>query len=152
MKLPPKKIKDIVDKHGKWLRGEEGGERANLVGANLWRADLGGADLWRADLGGAHLAGADLGGADLEGATGNMREVVSMHVDTWPICIDTVNGVMQIGCERHAVADWFSFDDDRIAAMDRLALDWWRTWRPVIKGVWGRVRRTETDTQAETAP
>ena len=30
----------ILDKHGKWLRGEEGGEIANLSGADLGCADL----------------------------------------------------------------------------------------------------------------
>ena len=51
----------ILDKHRKWLNDEEGGERADLCGA-----DLGEADLFGADLGGADLRGADLGGADLD--------------------------------------------------------------------------------------
>jgi len=38
-------LKDILDKHGKWLRNEEGGECADLRGANLSYADLSSADL-----------------------------------------------------------------------------------------------------------
>ena len=38
-------LKAILDKHAKWLRGAEGGERANLSGADLFCADLSGADL-----------------------------------------------------------------------------------------------------------
>lgn len=73
----------ILDKHGKWLRGKEGGERANLnraylnraylnranlSDAYLSRANLGGAYLNRAYLSDAYLSGANLSGADLSGA------------------------------------------------------------------------------------
>jgi len=50
------------------LRDEEGGERADLYGANLTRANLTGADLTRADLYGANLTRANLTSADLYGA------------------------------------------------------------------------------------
>ena len=63
----------ILDKHKKWLNDEEGGERANLNGADLCRAylhgaNLGGANLNGADLCRADLCGANLGGANLNGA------------------------------------------------------------------------------------
>ena len=66
-------IKLILEKHAKWLRGEDGGERANLrdadlCDADLRDADLRGADLRDADLYYANLRGADLRGADLSGA------------------------------------------------------------------------------------
>ncbi|EAF3873787.1 pentapeptide repeat-containing protein [Listeria monocytogenes] len=77
----------ILEKHGKWLR-DEGGERADLKGANLSNAslrhaflrhaflrhaflrhaDLSGADLRYADLGNAFLSDADLSDADLSNA------------------------------------------------------------------------------------
>ena len=47
-------LKLVLDNHAKWFRGD-GGERANLEGANLRRAYLEGADLE-----GANLEGADL--------------------------------------------------------------------------------------------
>lgn len=60
-------------KHLKWLRGENGGKRADLSEADLSRADLSRADLFganlsRADLSEADLSGANLSGADLFGA------------------------------------------------------------------------------------
>ena len=61
-------LKEIIEKHGKWLKGEEGGERANLSGAYLSRANLSGAYLSRANLSGANLSRANLSGADLSGA------------------------------------------------------------------------------------
>jgi hypothetical protein len=87
-------LNEVVEKHGKWLRDEEGGERwscswradlrsadlsgadlrsadlrsADLSGANLSGANLSGADLRSADLSGANLSGANLSGADLSGA------------------------------------------------------------------------------------
>ena len=61
-------LKEILRKHLMWLRSENGGERADLCGADLRDADLRGADLRDADLRGADLCGAYLCGADLRGA------------------------------------------------------------------------------------
>ena len=71
--MDKQELKNILDKHLKWLRGENGGKRADLSeadlsGANLSRADLFGANLFGADLFGANLFGADLSRADLFGA------------------------------------------------------------------------------------
>ena len=46
-------LKKIIEKHEKWLKSQEGGERADLRDANLRGADLCGADLCGADLRGA---------------------------------------------------------------------------------------------------
>ena len=72
------KLKEILERHRKWLNDEDGGERAdlreanlrgaNLRGANLCEANLYGADLYGANLRGANLRGADLYGANLYGA------------------------------------------------------------------------------------
>lgn len=49
-KISDTKLKAIIDKHAKWLRGADGGERASLYGADLRDADLYDADLRDADL------------------------------------------------------------------------------------------------------
>lgn len=59
------KLKKILEKHEKWLNTEEGGERADLSGANLNCADLSYAILNGANLNNANLNGADLNGASL---------------------------------------------------------------------------------------
>jgi hypothetical protein len=64
----PEELKVILDSHGKWLRGDATGFRANLSGANLSWADLSGANLSGANLSGANLSWADLSGANLSGA------------------------------------------------------------------------------------
>jgi uncharacterized protein YjbI with pentapeptide repeats len=58
-------LAEVIEKHGKWLRGEAGGERANLSGANLREANLSGANLREANLSGANLIAADLRWTDL---------------------------------------------------------------------------------------
>ena len=68
---------EVLQRHAKWLKNEEGGEKANLRGANLrdadlWDADLRGANLRDADLWGANLRDANLRGANLWGA--NLRD------------------------------------------------------------------------------
>ena len=70
-KISDTELKTIIDKHAKWLRGEEDGERADLCDADLCNANLRGADLRGADLCGVDLRGADLCDADLCGA--NLR-------------------------------------------------------------------------------
>ena len=72
-KISDTELKAIIYKHAKWARGEDGGERADLRGAdlrgaNLRDADLRGADLCDADLCNANLRDADLSGANLRGA------------------------------------------------------------------------------------
>ena len=62
------KIKEILEKHKKWLLGEGGGERADLCDADLCSADLRRADLRGADLRDADLRDADLRDADLRRA------------------------------------------------------------------------------------
>ena len=79
MQITQEKLNEIIASHGKWLRDEEGGQRAYLRGAYLRGADLIGADLRgaylrNADLSNAYLRGAylrnaDLSNADLSGAT-----------------------------------------------------------------------------------
>ena len=76
--MTQKELNVILEKHKKWLKGEEGGERAYLSesylsgaylrGADLSGADLRGAFLSKVDLSGANLSEADLSGADLRGA------------------------------------------------------------------------------------
>lgn len=61
-------LNNILKNHEKWLRGEDGGVRANLRGADLSGANLHGADLSEANLCEANLRGADLRGANLSGA------------------------------------------------------------------------------------
>ena len=66
--MTPKEIKAVLKSHSDWLRGIEGGNRADLSVADLSGANLSEANLRGADLSGANLRGADLRGADLRGA------------------------------------------------------------------------------------
>ena len=66
------KLKEILERHRKWLNDEDGGERANLYEANLYGANLREANLYGANLYGANLREANLYGTNLYGA--NLRE------------------------------------------------------------------------------
>jgi len=140
-------LQAILEKHQLWLDDEEGGERANLedanlrganlIGANLWGANLWGANLIGANLGGANLWGANLGGANLGGANlwgcaGEHDHIKSLYIcELWPITY--TSDVLQIGCKRFPITDWWEFDDATIAAMDRKALDFWREYKDFIR-------------------
>lgn len=67
----------VLNRHKKWLNNEEGGEKADLSGADLSRANLIGADLSRVNLSRANLRGADLSGANLCGA--------DLDYSCWPL-------------------------------------------------------------------
>ena len=94
--MDKQELAEILDKHVKWLRGEDGGSRADLSGAYLSRADLSGAylsradlsraDLSRADLSGAYLSCVDLSGADLSRADLSYnRYVIGCTLTNYPM-------------------------------------------------------------------
>ena len=133
-------ISEILRKHKLWLKDEDGGERANLCGAdlreaNLREANLCGANLSCADLRGADLSGADLSGADLRRCVGNGREIKTIQTDAWPVVYTATD--MAIGCQRHAIAAWWDFSDEKIVSMDEDALSFWRKWKPILQQVMG---------------
>jgi len=72
----------ILEKHVKWLRGEDGGERADLTSANLRSANLTSADLTSANLRSANLRSADLTSANLTSAVN--AELVIARTRTVP--------------------------------------------------------------------
>ena len=82
---------EVLQRHAKWLKNEEGGEKANLRDANLRDANLRDAnlrdaDLWDANLRDANLRDADLWGADLRGADlrgANLRDANLRDADLW---------------------------------------------------------------------
>ena len=105
----------ILKQHAAWLYGDsEYGDRANLMGANL--------------------RGANLIDANLMGCNGNLKHMKSVFCEQYPVTY-TVD-VMQIGCQRHSIAEWWEFDDKRILEMDgKTALKWWRIWKPILKQI-----------------
>ncbi len=119
---------------------------ANLIDANLSYTDLRGANLIDANLIGANLSYTDLRGANLRGANlidANLigakwrdgiviqRAPLQLHGLRWSVTI--LEAHMQIGCELHALAEWQTFDDARIAAMDgRDALRFWRAHKDAL--------------------
>ena len=154
-------LKEVVRKHGMWLRGEDGGERADLSGADLSWADLSGADLRGADLSGANLSGANLSGANLSGANlswadlswadlsgANLRgadlsgadlsgaingHVCRMDFGGWSICVR--EDVTSIGCKTCDNADWLQWthESPEIMAMESRASEWWRVHGDTVK-------------------
>jgi uncharacterized protein YjbI with pentapeptide repeats len=95
--------------------------------------DLSGANLSWADLRKADLSKADLSGADLWGCIGNMEEIKTLEIEKYQLAY--THDRLQIGCENHAISEWFEFDDARISAMDCGALEWWQKWRDVLKTI-----------------
>ena len=70
--ISQEELKEILKKHEMWLRGEEGGERANLEDTNLKYSNLRGADLRNANLSYSDLYNANLYNANLE--CSNLRD------------------------------------------------------------------------------
>jgi hypothetical protein len=157
-------LDEIIRKHRAWLNDEEGGERANLSSANLSSADLRYADLRYASLRSANLSSADLRYADLSsadlryadlrsaslrsanlssadlryaasiwGAFGNLSQVKSVQCDLWPVTYTADK--MQIGCQFHALTEWWAFGDEEIQEMDSRASAWWSIWKPILKTI-----------------
>lgn len=71
--MTKEELKEILELHALWLKGDPKGKRANLEGANLRGANLKFANLYGADLRGANLEGINMGYANLEGAKGTIK-------------------------------------------------------------------------------
>ena len=108
---------------GEFLRGAEGGVRADLTRANLTDANL-----TR-----ANLSDANLFSANLTRAAGNRRQVKSLQFEKYSVTYTA--SVLQIGCKNYKIDDWWGFDDLVISKMDRGALDWWRRWKPILRQI-----------------
>jgi aspartate 1-decarboxylase len=105
---------------------------ADLSYAYLRHAKLHRADLSRADLSYADLSRANLSCADLL-ATGNMVNVKSLQADIWRVAY--THDILQIGCQRHPIGEWWAFDDKKIECMDSRALAWWAVWKPILQAM-----------------
>ena len=71
-------LEEILEKHEKWVNGEEGGERARLNSVDLSYVDLSSVNLFDADLYNADLTGANLSDTDLSYANlsyANLKKV-----------------------------------------------------------------------------
>lgn len=98
-------LKDKLEKHAQWSRGEPGGERADLGGANLRGANLRGANLYGANLRGANLG--DAAGSDEPAKVGGSCVVLTGDAGYWWMFADTNAGpVLRFGCELRTVKDW----------------------------------------------
>ena len=79
-------LKEILEKHQKWIVGAADGKRADLSRADLRRADLYEANLYEANLRETNLRGADLRGADLSRAEIELELINKFY----PICCPEV--------------------------------------------------------------
>lgn len=119
---------------------------SNFTGANFTGAILAGAYIRGAVLSGANFTGADLSDANfrdttltntcladanLNGTIGNMKEIKSIFIDKYPVTYTA--DILQIGCERHRINDWWKFYDEEINSMDDGALEWWGKYKSIIK-------------------
>src|SRR5574343_612566 len=136
-------LKEVLDKHTLFLKGKDGGERANLryadlSGANLRYADVRYANLRCANLSGANLSGAnlryaDLSGANLRGANLFGSNLIIYQSGLWQAYIQ--EDMIRIGCQYHSVKSWESFTDDEISKMHDDALRYWKENKEIILSI-----------------
>ena len=96
------RLNEILDKHKKWLNGEESGERADLHDSILSSSDLRGSDMRSSILSssdmrgsdmrgsilsGSILSGSDLSGSDLRGSNlrGSDMRGSDLDYSVWPL-------------------------------------------------------------------
>ena len=105
-------LKEHLRIHILWVRGESGGKRADLRGADLSSANLYGANLSSADLSSANLYGANLRGANLYGAnlTKTIYEGKAILSFQYKKHIAYFFGMNEItiGCHKHSIKEWLA--------------------------------------------
>ena len=83
-------------------------------------------------------AGADIWGVSLGGVEGEKIEIqeIPIQILTEEYSVIIFDSHMQIGCEFHSLADWWGFDNKRIAEMDGIrAAHFWKTWKAPLKAI-----------------
>ena len=125
--------------HRRWLRNEDGGQRADLRSAILSGADLRGADLRGAilrgtNLSGTNLSGADLTGADLSAAGLGGAGCCCGTLGPYRVVVTTTH--IHAGCVRLALAD-IPADDDAggWAEVHDYAPRWWGIYGSVVRAM-----------------
>jgi hypothetical protein len=110
----------ILKLHKMWLNDEEGGQIANLRGADLRGAHLNGSDLRGAHLYGANLRGADLRGAHLYGADLRGANLYMTKISETEYLVKTlfING------SKHSVS-WYGCNQIQIGCHKK-EIDWWK--------------------------
>ena len=93
--ISEQELKNILDKHGKWLRNEDGGVHA----------DLSSADLSFADLRSANLRFADLRFADLSCTMLENKAIITFQFNRHTAHFLSDN-TLQIGCHTHDLKTW----------------------------------------------
>ena len=89
------------------------------------------ANLENANLENAILTNANLENANLWGCVGNKVNIKSLQLETYDIVY--IKDFLQIGCEKHSIEDWKTFDDIRILEMDgKQALEFWNKYKSHI--------------------
>lgn len=92
-------LNKAIKQHELWLK-HEGGERADLSGADLSNADL-------------RLI-----------SCGNQQEIITLQTKRW--CVVYTSEIMAIGCQSHPISEWWEFSEKTISEMDTHALAWWK--------------------------
>jgi len=107
---------------------------ANLSYANLSYANLSSADLRYANLSHADLRYANLSYTDL---TDHIKiSLQPIQIDTLTYCVIIFDSHMKIGCEFHAISEWWNFTDEQIAKMDGpRATEFWGKWKAPIQAI-----------------
>ena len=132
--ISEQELKDILDKHGKWLRNEENGERANLRSANLSSADLSYADLRSADLRSADLRSANLSSADLRSADLRSADLSSADLSSADLRSADLSyaNLMTFQFQRHQA--FYTFDDNlRIGCLNFPLHEWINNFEDIGK-------------------
>jgi len=98
--ISEQELKDILDRHGKWLRNEESGQRADLSYSNLSYSDLSYSDLRGSDLSGSNLSGSNLSGSNLR-----YSDLVIFQFQQHQ-AFYTLDGTLRIGCLVMPITEW----------------------------------------------
>jgi len=105
-----------------------------ITGNVLYDGDaayLRGCNLRDANLSDANLSGCNLRGCNLRDAKNSPLIINGLR---WQ-CLISGTGWMKIGCQKHSIAEWSSFDDDRIASMSPDALVFWSKHKNMLLSI-----------------
>ena len=70
---------------------------------------------------------------DFAGVIGEGKRFLTFRATPWHIVILRKEQIMQIGCQKHTLDEWFGFSVREIDDMSTEAVDFWEYWKPILK-------------------
>jgi len=108
--------------------------RANMTDVDMTRANMTDVDMTEANMTRANMTRANMTEANMHGCIGNSRQIKSIFISAdYPITYTST--ILQIGCKKFPISEWWDFNDAVIEGFEGGALALWKKHKGLIRQI-----------------